>query len=94
MTDHGFGLANLPYGVDDAGHVVVAYGEGVVDLATLDGLDVDRAVFASGSLNEFFRLGPDAWARTRAQLKKLVPDAPVRPARLVLPWEVGGYADF
>lgn len=93
----GFGVGNLPYGVDEAGHVVVAFGEGMVDLATLDGLDVDRSVFASGSLNRFFALGPDAWARTRTQLQQIVPGAALRPrdgARMLLPWEVGDYADF
>lgn len=90
----GFGPDNLPYGVDESGHVVVAYEDGVVDLATLDGLDVERPVFASGSLGEFLRLGPEAWARTREQLQALVPEAPRRPARLILPWEVGDYADF
>ena len=109
MTGRGFGLDNLPYGVDSAGHVVVALGDDVVDLAVLDGLDVERRVWESGSLNAFLALGPDAWARTRAQLQdRLAPGqglfspwreepAAVRPrhsVELVLAWEVTDYVDF
>ncbi|HET9732118.1 MAG TPA: fumarylacetoacetate hydrolase family protein [Acidimicrobiales bacterium] len=90
----------LPYGVDDDGHVVVAWADRVVDLHLAEGLDVDRAVFATGRLNDFMALGPDAWAATRRQLTGGIasqPAAALRPAatvRLVLPWEVGDYADF
>ena len=96
----GFGLDNLPYGVDDQGHVVVAYEEEVVDLTVAQGLDVGPEIWGSGSLNAFFGLGPDAWAHTRAQLRSVVADQPGaarRPrseVRLVLPWTVGDYADF
>ena len=96
----GFGPDNLPYAVDTDGHVVVAWGEEVVDLVRLPGLEVGPDVFSSGSLNRFMQLGPDAWRRTREQLARLVPAAPLparRPrsgVRLVLPWEVGDYADF
>jgi len=99
--DHsGFGLDNLPYGVDDDGHVVVAWRDEVVDLAEAGGLDVGREVWTSGSLNAFFALGPDAWARTRGQLQAGMADQPDRArrprseVRLVLPWVVGDYADF
>jgi fumarylacetoacetase len=80
--------------------VVVACGDEVIDLASVDGLDVDRAVWTSGSLNAFMALGPEAWARTRSQLQQLVgagPDRARRPrseARLRLAWEVGDYTDF
>lgn len=90
----------LPYGVDQRGHVVVALGERVVDLARAEGIDVERAVFASGSLDELLALGPDAWERTRVQLERVVhdqPDSAYRPAAqvpLVLPWTVGDYTDF
>ena len=96
----GFGPQNLPYGVDADGHVVVAWGDEVVDLAGLAGLDVGPDIFSAGSLNPFMALGPDAWARTRDQLRRLVPAAPSearRPrsaARLVMPWTVGDYSDF
>ncbi|HTZ09083.1 MAG TPA: fumarylacetoacetate hydrolase family protein [Acidimicrobiales bacterium] len=96
----GFGIGNLPYGVDESGRVVVAYGDQVVDLASLVGLDVGPEIRTSGSLNAFMALGPDAWARTRAQLQHVVADLPdraVRPAaeaRLGLAWEVGDYSDF
>ena len=90
----------LPYGVDDQGHVVVARGDDVLDLARWEGLDIDRAVFTAGALNPFIALGPDAWALTRGQIEAgldAVPAAARRPrsdVRLVLPWEVGDYADF
>ena len=90
----------LPYGVDDAGHVVVAWGEEVVDLARFDGLDVGREVFITGRLNEFMALGPEAWALTRRQLihrldaQSSITRRPLRSVRLVLPWEIGDYADF
>jgi fumarylacetoacetase len=101
VTDSdGFGTDNLPYGVDDDGHVVVAWHDQVIDLTRAVGLDVGPEVWQSGSLNAFFALGPDAWDRTRAQLQAKVADQPGsahRPRkgiRLVLPWEVGDYVDF
>ena len=90
----------LPYGVDDQGHVVVAWRDEVVDLARFEGLDVGREVFSAGALNPFMALGPDAWALTRRQVEAgldRVADSARRPraeVRLVLPWEVGDYADF
>ncbi len=76
----GFGPENLPYGVDDSGHVVVAFGDTVIDLAGLvrHERDHDEAaspvrgealpdpdVLSSGSLNAFMALGPESWAATR-----------------------------
>jgi fumarylacetoacetase len=90
----------LPYGVDDEGHVVVAWRDHVVDLCRFDGLDVGREVFSAGALNPFMALGPPAWARTRAQIEaglERQPPSVFRPrseVRLVRPWEVGDYADF
>jgi fumarylacetoacetase len=99
-ADTGFGLGNLPYGVDDSGHVVVAFGDEVIDLASAQGLDVGPKVWTSGSLNAFMALGPDAWAHTRSQLQSVAPQQPARArrprseVRLVLPWEIGDYTDF
>lgn len=99
----GFGLDNLPFGVDTAGHVVVAAGDHAVDLSRLEGLDVRREVWESGSLNAFMAMGRPAWERTRARLAELLgPGSPSQPAALrplhqvdlVLPWEVGDYVDF
>jgi fumarylacetoacetase len=90
----------LPYGVDDAGHVVVACGDEVLDLARFEGLDVPREVFASGSLNGLMTLGPEAWELTRRQIASGLDRQPAsarRPAAqvtLVRPWEVGDYTDF
>jgi fumarylacetoacetase len=91
----------LPYGVDRDGHVVVDSGDGrAVDLAAAEGLDVGREVFASGSLDAFLALGPEAWALTRAQLEASLGRQPDSARRryadlsLQLPWTVGDYSDF
>lgn len=102
MTAGGFGVENLPYGVDGDGHVVVGWGEEVVDLTVLPGLDigVDIFIFGAGSLNPFMALGPGAWQLTRRQLEELLPRSPAAARRprsvvqLVMPWQVGDYADF
>jgi fumarylacetoacetase len=99
----GYGLDNLPFGVDSSGHVVVALSDRVVDLAGLDGLDVGGDVWRSGSLNAFMALGKDAWGLTRAQLQdrlaphRSVPAGAVRrraDVQLVAPFEVADYVDF
>jgi len=78
----------------------VAFGEEVIDLASAEGLDVGPDVWTSGSLNAFMALGPDAWSHTRSQLQSVAARQPARArrprpeARLVLPWEIGDYADF
>jgi fumarylacetoacetase len=96
----GFGPDNLPYGVDQHGHVVVAWHDEAIDLSRATRLDVGPEIWTSGSLNAFFDLGPDAWARTRAQLQATVatqPAAARRPrqdVRLIRPWQPGDYADF
>ena len=90
----------LPYGVDDHGHVVVARRDEVFDLARFDGLDVGREIFSAGALNPFIGLGPNAWALTRRQIEAGLDGQPssvrrpISDVRLVLPWEVGDYADF
>ena len=104
-----FPLENLPYGVADDGHVVVAIGDHALDLAALDALgaldddapDVPGQVWTSGSLNAFMGLGPDAWASTRHRIVRVLTGAPVpgalRPQdglRLRLPFEVADYVDF
>jgi fumarylacetoacetase len=100
LTDDGFGVDNLPYGVDEAGHVVVALGDEVLDLAAARGLDIGREVWTAGSLNPFFALGPAAWERTRLELQATASEQPEQArrrrseVRLILPWEVGDYVDF
>jgi fumarylacetoacetase len=90
----------LPYGVDRDGHTVVAHGDEVLDLAVWEGLDVGREVFASGSLDRFMVLGPDAWSLTRRQLVAGLADQPAAVRRrradvaLIMPWTVADYADF
>ena len=76
----GFGPKNLAYGVGSDGHVVVAYGDAVIDLAALlhsepkwdgdivplgNGVFIDPDIFVSGSLNTFMALGPPAWTAMR-----------------------------
>jgi fumarylacetoacetase len=96
----GFGRHNLPYGVAEDGHVVVAYGDHAIDLVALGGFDVGGDVFSAGALNPFMALGPDAWSRTRSQLSGRLDDLPesaLRPRkglRLLLPIEVADYVDF
>ena len=90
----------LPFGVDDDGHVVVAWEHEVLDLARFEGLDVGRELFTCGRLNEYMSLGPEAWAVTRRQILDRAEHQPAAVRRpregvlLVLPWEVGDYADF
>ena len=93
----GFGLDHLPYGLysteGSAPRVGVRYGDSVVDVATVRP-ELDRP-----SLDPFLGLGPDAWAKTRAEITALVaadalPAVPVEAAALHLPFTVGDYVDF
>jgi fumarylacetoacetase len=92
----GFGPDNLPYGVDDEGHAVVAYGDRVIDLAALalqdrhrdrtflagdNGVPIDPDLFASGSLNAFMSLGPPAWDAVRRWLRGSLADLPAAVLR-------------
>jgi len=87
----GFGPDNLPYGVDDEGRAVAAYGDKVIDLAALarqdrhrdgsfypsgDGVAIDPDIFASGSLKAFMSLGPGPWEAARRWLRGRLPDLP------------------
>jgi fumarylacetoacetase len=109
VSEQGFGLANLPYGVFRAGggepRVGVRYGFGVLDLAALarDGLldDAGDGVFAQPSLNAFMAAGPELWARTRASVRDLLSGVDAEPrlldladVELLAPIEVADYADF
>ena len=103
--DTGFGLANLPYGVFSAPGTTtrtgVAVGEYVLDLAGLTG----DPVHATGSLNAFMALGPEAWAELRGRVTEWLTDPSQRSAveprllrreevTLHLPFEVADYVDF
>jgi fumarylacetoacetase len=91
-------------GSRDEPRVGVRFGDGVLDLAALaaDGLlDEDPALFAQPSLNRFMAAGPETWQRVREALRALTagPDAelaalPLDQAQVLLPVEVGDYADF
>lgn len=90
----------LPYGVDDDGHVVVAWEGRAFDLTRFEGLDVGREVFLTGRLNDFMSLGPEAWVLTRRQILERIDAQPAAASRLIdavrlsMPWEVADYADF
>lgn len=96
----GFSAHTLPYGVDERGHVVVAYGSLAIDLAALGGLSVPEEALTSGSLNAFMALGPDAWSATRAEIAARLDELPMSVCRaidglrLVMPFEVADYVDF
>jgi fumarylacetoacetase len=104
-ADTGFGIANLPYGVfstpGSAPRTGVAIGDHVLDLCAITGYDVH----ASGSLNAFMALGPEAWQVCRTGLTEWFTDAAhrykVRPHLLPrsdvtmhLPVEIADYVDF
>src|SRR6478735_5423555 len=88
MSDDGFGLDHLPYGVYAVGagapRVGVRLRDSVLDVATVRP-ELDRR-----TLNAFMSLGPAVWAETRAEISELA----VADARLSLPFGVGDYVDF
>jgi fumarylacetoacetase len=102
--DSLFGVANLPYGVFEAGggpRVGVRVGDAVLDLAAV----LDDPVFAGPSLSAFMAQGRGRWSDARARITGLLTDRWHRPAveaalrplsavRLHLPFEVGDYVDF
>ena len=97
MTEDGFGLDHLPYGVYSVGagvpRVGVRLGDSVLDVATVRP-ELDRP-----TLNDFMALGPAVWAETRSEIAELaaaegLPATPLADARLSLPFAVGDYVDF
>ena len=97
MTEDGFGLDHLPYGVFsvDGGsrRVGVRYGDTVIDLAATGRPELDAP-----SLNAFLSLGPQVWRETRAQVRTLAESGEHAVALddvvLHLPFEVADYVDF
>ncbi|HKA85260.1 MAG TPA: fumarylacetoacetase [Acidimicrobiales bacterium] len=111
----GFPVEHLPFGVFSAGggepRLGVRIGDRVLDLARLasDGLvgvgPAGGGVFASGTLNPFLALGPDAWLSVRGRLTELLCDpaaearvapalVPLADATVRLPIAVADYVDF
>ena len=98
-----FTLANLPYGVAHlpgvAPQVVTRIGDSVLPVAWVVRA-VSPDVFVQPSLNAFLALGPEGWATTRAELAAFAtsgeerPLTPVADVEMLLPVEVGDYADF
>ena len=96
MSEHGFGIDHLPYGVfGDERRVGVRFGDGVLDLGGID-TGVDPATWR-GSLNPFLALGREAWSGVRAAARdaieagaELVPldevDAAPRPSTRPTTW--------
>jgi fumarylacetoacetase len=108
MSEEGFGLANLPYGVFRAGggepRVGVRYGFRVLDLAALARgglLDDPGGVFARPSLNAFMAAGPAVWASTRARVRDVLSGVDAEPplldladVELLRPIHIADYVDF
>ena len=98
-----FTLANLPYGVARLGgvapQVVTRIGDAVVPVAWI-ARTVPPDAFVRPSLNEFFALGPEAWAATRAEVAEFAAGEETRPllptddVEMLMPFAVGDYADF
>ncbi|NRB04182.1 MAG: fumarylacetoacetase [Rhodobacteraceae bacterium] len=112
-----FPLNNLPYGVfsvgDGALHCGVAIGDRILDATGLEAAGVLRAdpdadVLDAPYWNDFMELGPEAWARYRDGLQKLLAEradevaqdaclkysVPLAEATLHMPFRVSEYTDF
>src|SRR3954452_3300667 len=98
MSDSGFGIDHLPYGVfgDDA-RVGVRFGDAVLDLSAID-TGVDPAVWTSGSLNAFLALGREAWTGVRAAARAAIEAGaqltPLEGLRMHRPVDPPDYVDF
>jgi fumarylacetoacetase len=119
--DSHFSIQNLPFGVFRAtggsARVGVAIGDLVLDLAVLEERGhfrttefQDRAVFATGALNEFLSLGRPAWRKAREIIQGLLDsetatlrDDPElrrlafhaqKDVTMHLPARIGDYTDF
>lgn len=105
-ADSGFGLDNLPYGVDDDA-VLVAVGDAVLDLTacTRAAGSAYADLVAAPSLDRLLAAGPVAWAGLRAAVTTWLRDPSYRPvvepslrarddASLRLPFTVADYVDF
>jgi fumarylacetoacetase len=98
MSDSGFGLDHLPYGVFSvdgaARRVGVRHEDAVIDLAAATG----RPEMAGDSLNAFLALGPEVWKETRAEVRAIAESGahtlPLEDVQLHLPIEVADYVDF
>jgi fumarylacetoacetase len=97
VSDDGFGLDHLPYGIystaDRPPRVGVRIGDAVVDAHAVTG----RPELDSPTLNPFMALGPAAWQEVREELRERVPVAPSTPlseVTLHLPFDVADYVDF
>ncbi|MGQ0573835.1 MAG: fumarylacetoacetase [Pseudonocardia sp.] len=109
-ADTGFGIANLPYGVFDAGagrRLGIAIGEDVLDVAAVAARRApDLApLLTAPVLNPLLAAGASTWRRVRAAVVDWLTDptaaADVRPhlhrraaVTLHLPYEVADYVDF
>jgi fumarylacetoacetase len=104
--DSGFGLDNLPYGVDH-NSVLVAVGDGVLDLTACTRATGSpyADLFAAPTLDKFLAAGAKVWASVRADLTNWLSDPSYRSVvepllrgrddtTLRLPFAVGDYVDF
>jgi fumarylacetoacetase len=91
VSQGGFGLDNLPYGIvsrpGGEPHAAVRFQDSAVRL------------FPASSLNELLASGPEAWSETRAAVRERIErgDAelvPLSGLELHLPFAVADYVDF
>ncbi|MET0999400.1 MAG: fumarylacetoacetase [Marmoricola sp.] len=97
MSDDGFGLDHLPYGVFSVAgglpRVGVRLEDSVIDVHALTG----REELGHASLNAFMASGPTAWQEVREELVAGVADAEsvaLSDVTMHLPFEVADYVDF
>ncbi len=109
-----FPLNNLPYGVfsvgDGEARCGVAIGDKILDVTAAEEAGVIKpdeiAVFDVPFWNDFMELGPEAWAKFRANLITFLTDGspempaleplmiPMRDSVLHMPFAVSEYTDF
>ena len=116
--EQDFPIQNLPYGVFSTPdkpkpRVGVAIGDFILCLASIARaglLEVSGDIFDQPGLNQFMKLGPEHWTRTRKTLSSLLEKdnqslrdqgnlcarclIPQQEAILHLPFKVEGYTDF
>ena len=97
MSEPGFGIDHLPYGVFGPDRRVgVRFEDGVLDLGGIDS-GVDPAIWR-GSLNAFLALGRDAWSGVRAAARDAIEAGaeltPLAEVELHRPVDPPDYVDF
>src|SRR5215216_5784758 len=97
MSDDGFGIEHLPYGVFGRDRRVgVRFGDAILDLGGVD-TGVDPATWR-GSLNAFLAMGRDTWSAVRAAAREAIERGaelvPLADVVLHRPVDPPDYVDF